>query len=60
MNLNRGIDILKNIRIPEFDIDEPLHTQISKISGKIHEKAKCDSDFRQLEKVLDDLVKQLY
>lgn len=60
VNLNRGIDILKNIRIPEYDIDEPLHTQISKISGQIHEKAKCDSDFRQLEKVLDDLVKQLY
>lgn len=46
VNLNRGIDVLKNIRIPKFDIDEPLHTKISKISGQIHEKAKCDSDFR--------------
>lgn len=60
VGLNRGIDVLKNIRIPEFDIDNSLHTQIFKISERIHEKAKYDSDFSQLEKELDDLVKLLY
>ena len=33
VNLNRGIDVLKNIRIPKSDIDNSLHTQISKISA---------------------------
>lgn len=31
--INRGIDVLKNIRIPKSDIDNSLHTQISKISA---------------------------
>ena len=58
--LNRGIDVLKNIRIPKFDIDNSLHTQISKISAQSHEEATYDSDFRQLDMELDDLVKLLY
>lgn len=48
VNLNRGIDVLKNIRILKFDIDNSLHTQIYKISEQIHKETKNDSDFRQL------------
>ncbi|MFS9057226.1 hypothetical protein [Streptococcus infantis] len=60
VNLNRGIDVLKNIRILKFDIDNSLHTQIYKISEQIHKETKNDSDFRQLQKELDDLAKLLY
>ena len=60
VNLNRGIDVLKNIRIPKFDTDNSLHTQISKNFEQIHEETKYDSDFRQLEKELEDLVELLY
>lgn len=38
VNLNRGIDVLKNIRILKFDIDNSLHTQIYKISEQIHKE----------------------
>ncbi|MBX9076560.1 SAM-dependent DNA methyltransferase [Streptococcus anginosus] len=60
VGLNRGVDVLKNIKIPKYDSSIALHVQISELSKRIHEKAKSDSSTEMLEGELDNLVKSLY
>lgn len=57
---NRGIDVLKNIRIVRFSRNTTIHMEISSISEKIHSLAKQGVDFTAQERILEELVKQLY
>lgn len=62
ISTNRGIDILKNIHIQKFDIDNKLHNNISQLSKKIHliKKEQGDSNISNLEKKLNELIINLY
>lgn len=41
---NRGVDILKYIAIPKFDLNNELHLEIAKISEHIHNIAETTGD----------------
>lgn len=60
VGLNRGVDVLKNIRIPKFDSSNTLHVEIAKKSEEIHQNAKNNLGVTELENELDILVKSLY
>lgn len=60
VGLNRGVDVLKNIRLPKFDEKNSLHVDIARKSEAIHLNAKKDLSITELESELDALVKMLY
>lgn len=60
VGLNRGIDVLKNIKVPKFDNKNSIHIKISNISKKIHELSKENDDISDEEKKLNEIVKGLY
>jgi len=60
VGLNRGVDVLKNIRIPKYDMNDSLHIKIARKSENIHQAAKNDMSIVKLESELDALVKLLY
>ncbi len=60
VGLNRGVDVLKNIRIPKFHKNIDLHSRIVEVSKNIHNIAKTGGNVTFLEEKLDNLVKLLY
>ena len=63
ISTNRGVDVLKYVAIPLFDMDNPLHFDIAMKSKNIHSAVKkddSDSSIAILENELDSLVIQLF
>lgn len=62
INTNRGIDIVKNIRIPKFDPNNEYHVQIADLSIKAH-AAYINNDIREIsacESLINNLVPQIF
>lgn len=60
VGLNRGVDVLKNIKIPKYDDTNSIHQKIVEVSAKIHQLAKKNGDIFEEERNLDSLVRKLY
>ena len=64
ISTNRGVDVLQNIRIPQFDETNSIHVQISKISHELHRdrqnQISNDKIIEQMENSLDPLVLSLF
>lgn len=60
VSTNRGVDVLKYVAIPKFDTNNELHKKISEISKAIHELAKNDEDYSEMEKELQGKVHKLF
>jgi len=60
IDTNRGIDILDNIKIPEYSKDNPLHRKLAVTSIKAHRAHAKKQDIEAIEKTLDALVMQLF
>ena len=60
VSTNRGVDVLKYVAIPKFDTNNELHRKISEISKAIHELAKNDEDYSEMEKELQEKVHKLF
>lgn len=60
VRLNRGVDVLKNIRISKFDKKNSLHNKIATLSQEIHKIANNEGEIIELEVKLDNMVKLLY
>lgn len=60
VSTNRGVDVLKYVAIPKFDSNNELHKKISEISKAIHELAKNDEDYSEMEKELQKEVHKLF
>lgn len=60
IGLNRGTDILENIRISKYDSRNDLHVKVSNMSKKIHELALNDKTYEREEELLNKLVERMY
>lgn len=60
ISTNRGVDVLKNVAIPKFDINNELHLNIAKISKEIHQKAKEKLSISTFENILEIAVHELF
>lgn len=62
IDVQRGVDILENIAIPEFNIKNKIHKKISDISKQLHELYLEEkiSQIHILENKLEDVVNQLF
>ena len=62
ISTNRGVDVLKYIAIPKFNLNCTLHQAISDISKQIHMKYKLNSlsEVEELEIQLNTAVKALF
>ncbi|MBO5888051.1 MAG: hypothetical protein J6Q60_08580 [Bacteroidaceae bacterium] len=62
ISTNRGIDIVKNIRIPKYDSNNVSHVQIAKLSIQAHEayKATDTNMIGECEKEINELVKTIF
>lgn len=59
---NRGIDVLKYIKIPKFDKNNNLHQKIANASIELHNIAKTTNkdNIKTKEIELNDLIQELY
>ena len=63
ISTNRGIDVLKNLAIKKFDLNNDLHSTIAQISKDIHIVMKNNDgnfDVTKKEKELNDAVLKLF
>ena len=62
VSTNRGVDVLKYIAIPKFDITNEIHKFISEVSLEIHslKKLNANADINDLEEKLNELVLGLF
>lgn len=63
ISTNRGTEVLENIRIPKFDIDNETHKNISELSKEIHHLSQSNSDKKKIHKMelsLNPLVMMLF
>ncbi|WP_225425367.1 Eco57I restriction-modification methylase domain-containing protein [Apilactobacillus timberlakei] len=63
IGLNRGIDVLKNLNIPKFDINNKIHINIKNIAKYIQKNIDYLTKYNILENIehkLDIEVKKLY
>ena len=64
ISTNRGVDVLQNIRIPQFDESNSIHVEISEISYEIHRDRQNQISnveiIEQMENSLDPLVLSLF
>lgn len=62
IDTNRGTDIVKNIRIPQFDRTSSLHIEVSKLSLSCHKayKDKNRTLLASLNKKLNDVVPNIF
>ena len=60
ISTNRGIDVLKYLAIPKYNSSNPVHKSISEFSKKIHEFARANKDYKQLQAKLEALVYDLF
>lgn len=60
LELQRGIDILENIRIPKFDPKIKLHSVLSSLSLKAHEAYADKKDVSDMQHKIDEMVFSLF
>lgn len=62
VGLNRGTNVLANIKVPKFDANNHLHQQIANISSIIHQFARTNQSqiIAVKEQELNNLVVQLF
>ncbi len=62
IDTQRGVDILNNIAIPEFDPENEVHVQLSGCSAKAHELflAEDKEGIAATEREIDELVEKLF
>lgn len=60
ISTNRGVDVLKYIAIPKFDPLNQIHINIATISKRIHEAARLNEDYHELENRLSEQVFLLF
>lgn len=64
VSTNRGVDVLKYIKIEEFDKENAKHLDIANLSIKLHDlhkdKVPSADNILELEILLDQAVKNLY
>jgi len=62
IDIQKGIDIVKNIRIPNYDPHNKDHTRISKISKEFHEAYSSNIiiNVAEKEELLDNLVESIF
>ena len=64
ISTNRGIDVLRNIRVPQFDETNFAHSEISKISRELHqdrqEQLSSKELIREMEERLDPFVLSIF
>ncbi|MDK2840388.1 MAG: hypothetical protein PWQ83_1980 [Thermosipho sp. (in: thermotogales)] len=62
IDTQRGIDILKNIRIPKYDPEKTIHKKIAYLS-KIAHKAYIKKDLvsiQKCERIIDNAIKKIF
>lgn len=60
IDTQRGVDILKNIKIPGFDETNKIHNELSKLSMRAHQNyIKC-IDTKEIELKIDEKVGKLF
>jgi hypothetical protein len=52
--------ILKSIRIPKYQTEVTIHTELSKLSHQCHEKTAAGIDVTDLEEQIDELAAELW
>lgn len=60
VSTNRGVDVLKYVAIPKFEKDLTLHRDIAEVSKMIHERAKNNQSYSELESKIEELVHLLF
>jgi len=62
IDIQKGIDIVKNIRIPNYDPHNKDHTRISKISKEFNEAYSSNIiiNVAEKEELLDNLVESIF
>lgn len=60
INLQRGIDILENIKIPKFDSRDELHNSLSSLSIKAHALYIKKGDNVEIQDKIDEVVLKLW
>ena len=62
INTNRGIDIVNNIKIPTFNVDNEDHKRIAELSIKAHQAYidRNPSLISEYEKEINKLVKSVF
>ena len=62
VSTNRGVDVLKYLAIPKFDVHKQTHRDIAMYSKTIHEQFKLNSnaDVSGLEQQLNTVVRKIF
>ena len=60
VGLNRGVDVLKNIMVPQYDSNNEIHQQVARLSEEIHILACQGDDISLHESILDTFVMRMY
>ncbi|MDD5703012.1 MAG: hypothetical protein PHU23_13295, partial [Dehalococcoidales bacterium] len=60
LELQRGIDILENIKIPKFDSKIKLHSTLSSLSLKAHNAYRDKKDISGIQNRIDEMVFNLF
>lgn len=62
ISTNRGTDIVKNIKIPKFDLSNLLHLQIARASENAHASyiEKDSNKIHEAETLINELVPQIF
>lgn len=60
VGLNRGVDVLKNIKLPKYDNTNQRHKNIVNLSKEIHNLAQNNLDIIKKENELNNVVQKLY
>lgn len=60
ISTNRGIDVLKNIKISKYDPTNELHVRLASLSKKAHENYSNASSNLEIESEIEDVVSKLF
>ena len=61
ISTNRGVDILKNIAIPRFNLDNKVHKKLAELSISAHEAFKNESDkIEDIENEIDSYIVKIF
>ena len=60
VGLNRGVDVLKNIMVPQYDSNNEIHQHVARLSEEIHILASHGDDISLHESILDTFVMRMY
>ncbi|MCH8068506.1 MAG: hypothetical protein IID16_04435 [Candidatus Marinimicrobia bacterium] len=52
--------VLKEILIPQFELSNPIHLELSHLSQHCHEKVTADIDVTDLEEQINELAAEIW